>query len=63
MNKKRILKFLTRLGELACKQDLEIELSIYYGVEMMLDFDRRAVTKHVDAIFHPVQSILLRNLV
>lgn len=57
MNKSLILQALTRLGNLALKQDMEIELSIYGGVAMMLAFNRRSITKDVDAIFHPVQAI------
>ncbi|MEO0509069.1 MAG: hypothetical protein AAF065_04300 [Verrucomicrobiota bacterium] len=51
------MRALQRLGELAQDQQIEIELSIYGGCAMMLAFDRRAMTRDVDAIFHPAETV------
>lgn len=52
-----ILRALRRLGELAREKKIELELSIYGGCAMMLAFDRRAITRDVDAIFHPRDTV------
>jgi hypothetical protein len=41
------------LGELAKANLIELEVCLYGGTAMMLAFDRRAMTRDVDAVFHP----------
>lgn len=53
MNKSTIYQALRRLGELAEAEGLILEITIYGGVAMMLNFDSRVVTKNVDAILRP----------
>ena len=53
MNKSTIYQALRRLGELAESEGLILEITIYGGVAMMLNFDSRVVTKDVDAILRP----------
>jgi hypothetical protein len=57
LTKNTILRALRRLGELASGKEIALELSIYGGCAMMLAFDRRTVTRDVDAIFHPVDKV------
>ncbi|MGJ8652594.1 MAG: hypothetical protein ACSHX8_04930 [Opitutaceae bacterium] len=57
IGKEQILSALRRLGQLAQEEHIELELSIYGGCAMMLAFDRRMVTRDVDAIFHPSNSV------
>lgn len=57
LGRDEILLALRRLGELAREKKIELELSIYGGCAMMLAFDRRAVTRDVDAIFHPRDTV------
>lgn len=61
MTKAQIFKALKRLGVLARQNDIELEMSIYGGCAMILAFDRRQITRDVDAIFHPIEAI--RSLV
>jgi hypothetical protein len=56
LTKNQILSALRRLGELAKEAHIELELSIYGGCAMLLAFDRRAITRDVDAIFHPLEE-------
>lgn len=57
LGRDEILRALRRLGELAREKKIELELSIYGGCAMMLAFDRRAITRDVDAIFHPRDTV------
>lgn len=57
LSKARVLRALERLGQLAHENDTVIELCIYGGCAMMLAYDRRAVTRDVDALFHPRERI------
>lgn len=57
LSKNEILHALRRLGELAREKGLELELSVYGGCAMMLAFDRRAITRDVDAIFQPRNAV------
>lgn len=53
MDQNIVLKALTRLGQLAQDEGLQLECCIYGGALMMLAYDSRATTKDVDAIFRP----------
>jgi len=44
---------LTRLSELAQRENVLLELSLYGGALMLLAYDSRQTTKDVDAIIHP----------
>jgi len=57
LTKELILVALRRIGELAQQQNIELELAIYGGCAMILAFDRRMLTRDVDAVFHPVESV------
>jgi len=57
LTKRTIIRALRRLGELASDQEISLELSIYGGCAMMIAFNRRTVTRDVDAIFHPVDQV------
>ena len=48
---------LRRLGELADKNSVRINLCIYGGCAMMLAYDRKRVTRDVDEIFYPPSKI------
>ena len=48
-----IEKALRRMGELAFEDGVQLEISIYGGTAMMLAYDRRAITKDVDAVVIP----------
>lgn len=51
------MRALRRIGELAQQKNIELELAIYGGCAMILAFDRRMLTRDVDAVFHPVESV------
>ncbi len=53
LTKEEILAGLTRLSELAQKEDVTLEVSLYGGALMMLAYDARQTTKDVDAIIRP----------
>ena len=53
LTKEDILAGLTRLSELAQKENVTLEVSIYGGALMMLAYDARQTTKDVDAIIRP----------
>jgi hypothetical protein len=53
LTKTDILAGLTRLSELAQKENIVLEVSLYGGALMLLAYDARQTTKDVDAIIHP----------
>jgi hypothetical protein len=53
LTKADILAALTRLSELAQKENTILEISLYGGALMLLAYDSRQTTKDVDAIIHP----------
>ncbi len=53
LTKADILAGLTRLSELAQKENVILEISLYGGALMLLAYDSRQTTKDVDAIIHP----------
>jgi hypothetical protein len=53
LTKQEILAGLTRLSELAQKEGITLEMSLYGGALMMLAYDARQTTKDVDAIIRP----------
>jgi hypothetical protein len=53
LTKADILAGLTRLSELAQKEGVVLEVSLYGGALMMLAYDARQSTKDVDAIIRP----------
>ena len=53
LTKEDILSGLTRLSELAEKESVSLEISLYGGALMMLAYDARQTTKDVDAIIRP----------
>lgn len=57
LTKSGLLRALTRLGEIAVKNETEVELCLYGGAAMMLAYDRRAITRDVDSLFHPVKKV------
>lgn len=56
MNKEVILAALSRLGELADAEGIQLECCIYGGVLMMLAYDARISTKDVDAVIRPGET-------
>lgn len=58
LGKQEVLAALTRLGELAEEREIALDLCVYGGYAMMLAFDRRAITRDVDAVFHPTEKVL-----
>ncbi len=48
-----IVKALRRLGELAAADGIQLEIALYGGTAMMLAYDRRVITKDVDAVVIP----------
>lgn len=58
LGKTDVLNAIRRLGELALTEETEVELCIYGGCAMMLAFDRRAITKDIDAVFKPREKVL-----
>jgi hypothetical protein len=53
LTKADILAGLSRLSELAQKENVLLEISLYGGALMLLAYDSRQTTKDVDAIIHP----------
>jgi hypothetical protein len=53
LTKADILAGLTRLSELAQKENIVLEISLYGGALMLLAYDSRQATKDVDAIIRP----------
>lgn len=53
LTKEEILAGLARLSELAEKENVTLEVSLYGGALMMLAYDARQTTKDVDAIIRP----------
>jgi hypothetical protein len=53
-----LLQALSRLGELACEEGLQLECCVYGGALMMLAFDARASTKDVDVVIRPREAAL-----
>jgi hypothetical protein len=53
LTKADILTGLTRLSELAQKENIVLEISLYDGALMLLAYDSRQTTKDVDAIIRP----------
>lgn len=56
MNKEVILAALSRLGELADAEGIQLECCIYGGALMMLAYDARISTKDVDAVIRPGET-------
>lgn len=48
-----LIAALTRLGELAERQGVKLEVCLYGGAVMMLAYNSRAITKDVDAVIQP----------
>jgi hypothetical protein len=46
------------LGELAGEKSLQLNLCIYGGCAMMLAYDRKRITRDIDAVFHPSSKII-----
>lgn len=46
-------KALRRLGELAAADEIQLEIALYGGTAMMLAYDRRVITRDVDAVVIP----------
>lgn len=53
LTKADILAGLTRLSELAQRENIILEISLYAGTLMLLAYDSRRTTKDVDAIVRP----------
>lgn len=53
IDKDMLIAALDRLGALALEQGTKLEICLYGGAAMMLAYDRRAITKDVDAIIQP----------
>lgn len=53
LDKKVIMRALTRLGELSEQEGIKLELCIYGGAAMLLAYDSRTITKDVDAVICP----------
>lgn len=57
LSRAKVIRALTRLGELCAVSQSKVEIAIYGGAVMMLAYDCRAATKDVDAIFHPAAVV------
>lgn len=55
IDKPLLIRALTRLGELAQGEGLQLEVCLYGGALMMLAYDTRTITKDVDAIIRPTK--------
>lgn len=53
LSRKRITQALRRLGELACDQQVTLEISLYGGAVFTLVYGSRDATKDVDAVVRP----------
>jgi hypothetical protein len=51
-----IMRALRRLGELALREGLTLELCLYGGTAMMLAYDNRETTEDVDAAINPKEA-------
>ena len=58
LSKQDVLSALKRLGELAGEREIALDLCVYGGCAMMLAFDRRAITRDVDVVFHPTEKVI-----
>ena len=62
--KKDLIKFLTKLGELASSRKIKIELAILGGAAMVLGYSSRVATLDIDAVFiSPQNKSELRELI
>jgi len=52
-SKDQVLRALQRLGELADQQSAQLDICIYGGCAMMLAYDRKRITRDIDAVFYP----------
>lgn len=50
-----LIRALTRMGELAQAEGVQLEMCLYGGAAMMLAYDAREITKDVDAVVHPTE--------
>lgn len=57
-SKDELIVALKRLGELAEENYVQLNLCLYGGCAMMLAYDRKRVTRDVDAIFYPPSKIV-----
>ena len=57
-SKEQVISALKRLGELAGEKSLQLNLCIYGGCAMMLAYDRKRITRDIDAVFHPSSKII-----
>ena len=55
--KEQVLAALKRLGELAKEKSIQLNLCIYGGCAMMLAYDRKRITRDVDAVIQPLSKI------
>jgi hypothetical protein len=53
LTRELVEKALQRLGELAAADGIQLEMALYGGGAMMLAYDRRVITKDVDAVVIP----------
>ncbi len=58
MNRTTLIRALSRLGELALENGVQLECCIYGGALMMLAYDSRLSTKDVDAVLRPREDAL-----
>jgi len=57
LTKTSVLRALEALGRIAQENDTVVELCIYGGCAMMLAYDRREITRDIDALFYPREKI------
>jgi hypothetical protein len=53
----QVLRALQRLGELADQQSAQLNICIYGGCAMMLAYDRKRITRDIDAVFYPSEKV------
>ena len=56
-SKDQVISALTRLGELAEEKSIQLNLCIYGGCAMMLAYDRKRITRDIDAVIHPLSKV------
>ena len=53
LTREMVEKALRRLGDLAAGDEIQLEIALYGGTAMMLAYDRRVITRDVDAVVIP----------
>ncbi len=57
LTRARVVRALTRLGELCAERAIKAEIAIYGGTVMMIAYDCRKAPQDVAAIFYPAEEV------